>query len=126
MIKILIVDDEPHLCEYLAEFFRERGHEAKCISKPNEVLPFVFKQKPDIVLLDVLMPEISGLEILKSIKSKHKDSVKVIMVTVADDAKTQQQAKAYGADDFIIKPFDTNYLENVVMTKISELAGFNE
>lgn len=126
MIKILIVDDEPHICEYLAEFFRERGHETACISKPNEALAHIAKEKPDIVLLDILMPQISGLEILKSIKSKHKDSVKVIMVTVADDEKTKQQAKNYGADDFIIKPFDTNYLENVVMAKISELSGFNE
>jgi len=126
MIKILIVDDEPQLTQYLAEFFRQRGHETRCLSRPGEVLSSIAKDKPDIVLLDVLMPQISGLEILKGIKSEYKDSVKVIMVTVADDEKTQQQAKAYGADDFIIKPFDTNYLEDVVMTKISELAGFNE
>ncbi len=121
MIKILVVDDEPRTCGYLADFFKQRGHDAKAISKPKEVLPFIQKQRPDIVLLDVLMPEVSGLDILKKIKSLYRDSVKVIMVTVADDDQTYQKAKDLGADGFIIKPFDTTYLESVVIAKISEL-----
>ena len=121
MIKILIVDDEPRICSYLADFFNQRGHVTYCLSQPAEVMALIKKHEPNIVLLDVIMPGVSGLDVLEDIKAAYKNKVKVIMVTVADDEQTFKEAKALGADDFIVKPFDTTYLESVVIKKISEL-----
>lgn len=126
MIKILIVDDEKLVCQYIADFFNQRGHISIIEINPLKVMDIIEKEKPQIVLLDVLMPQRNGLDVLKDIKQKFKDSVKVIMVTVADDEETMEKAKSLGADDFIRKPFDTNYLEEVVMTKIQELFKYRE
>ncbi len=121
MIKILIVDDEETTCGYIADFFKERGHISIIETDPRKALEVISKEQPHIVLLDVLMPRMNGLDVLGAIKKQYKDKMKVIMVTVADDDKTVKEAERLGADDFIRKPFDTTYLEDVVMTKIQEL-----
>ena len=126
MIKILVVDDEKEICEYIGDFFRDRGHETFTLTNPTEVVDFVDKEKPQLVLLDILMPQMSGLEVLKRIKQKHKENVKAIMVTVVDNESTREEAFRLGADDFISKPFTTDYLETVVMKKIEELFAFRD
>jgi DNA-binding response OmpR family regulator len=124
MIKILIVDDDPRVCRYIADFFKERGHAPFVVTDPQKVLSVAEKEKPQIVLLDILMEPVDGLAVLKQLKEKFQDALKVIMVSVADDQETIRRARGLGADDYIEKPFDTTYLEEVVMTKIQELLHY--
>ena len=120
MLKILIIDDERPVCEFLSNFFTTRGMKAVTITDPAKALEKVKAEKPQLILLDILMPNVSGLDLLKQIREVDKN-VKVIMVTVQDDEATRKTAQAYGASDFLSKPFTTNYLSNTVMSKITEL-----
>lgn len=121
MAKLLVIDDDLDTCEYLKEFFEQR----KCIvltaRSGKEGLGILKKEKPDIVLLDVKMEGMNGLEVLKEIKS-HEPQIKVIIVTVASDEETRQKALTLGADDFIRKPLNKTYLEGTVSLKVSQLA----
>jgi DNA-binding response OmpR family regulator len=83
-------------------------------------LSMVKREKPDIVLLDVKMDGMNGLEVLKAIKD-FDQNIKVIMVTVASDEETRLEAGRLGADDFIRKPLNTEYLEGTVSRKVSDL-----
>jgi CheY-like chemotaxis protein len=114
MIKLLIVDDENGLSEYLRDFFGPKGYQVSIAGSAQEALAFVEREMPELVLLDINMPDINGLEVLRYIKKTSAQS-KVIMVTVSDDADTREKAKSLGADDFVKKPFTTDYLEDVDM-----------
>jgi len=121
MAKLVVIDDDKDTCEYLKEFFEQR----KCIvltaNSGAEGLSIIKEEKPDIVLLDVKMEGMNGLETLKEIKN-FDPTIKVIMVTVASDQETHQKAVELGADDFIKKPLNTGYLEGTVSLKVSKLS----
>jgi len=123
MIKILIVDDDAQTSERLADFVSQYGHKAMVVNNPLKALSLIETEAPHIVLLDVYMPQASGLDILKQIKEKYGNTVKVIMITVADN-EAGQQAQKLGADDFIRKPWSRTYLRETVMKKIEEVQGW--
>ena len=121
MIKILIVDNEKGLCEYIRDFFKPRGYDVLIATSGEAALAIAKKEKPELALLDINMPEMNGLEVLRQIKNISPQT-KVIMITVSDDADTREKARVLGADEFISKPFTTDYLEDVVILKVSEMA----
>ncbi|MDI6605701.1 MAG: response regulator [Candidatus Omnitrophota bacterium] len=125
MIKLLIVDDEGGFCNYLKDFFSLRGHKVFTASNAKNALSLVEKESPEIVLLDVNMPDTNGLEVLRLIK-KSSPQTKVIMVTVNDDEDTKEKARLFGADEFVKKPFTTDYLQDVVMLKVNEITQTKE
>lgn len=125
MIKILVVDDEKELCGYLKDFFTSRGYEVLTALNGRDAVSIVKKENPELVLLDITMPVMDGLETLRQIKNISPQA-KVIMVTINDDNDTKQKAKDLGADEFVGKPFTTDYLENVVILKISEITRDKE
>ena len=120
MIKLLVVDDEKGLCEYLRKFFSMRGYSVFTAGTAKEALCLIKEKCPELVLLDINMPDSNGFEALREIKNTSAQT-KVIMVTVNDDADTRQKAKNLGADDFVKKPFTTDYLEDVVILKVNEI-----
>ena len=120
MIKLLVVDDEPGICDILKKTFAPVGFKVLTATNGQEALALVKKEKPKIIFLDIRMLGMSGLEVLKEIK-KIDDSAKVIMVTVVDDDKTRKEAKDAGADEFVVKPFISDYLEEVVRRQVGEL-----
>jgi len=120
LIKLLLVDDEKGLCDYLKDFFKLRGFHVLVATNGAGAINLVKKEKPKIVFLDIKMEGVSGLEVLKEIK-EIDPSIRVIMVTVLDDEKTRQLAMSLGADEFITKPFISDYLEEVLRRQIAEL-----
>lgn len=120
MIKLLTVDDELDVCDFIKDFFSARGYAVLVALNGKDALALVQKERPGIVFLDIVMPEMNGLEVLRQIKA-FDQSIKVIMVSVADDPVTRLQAKQSGADEFIRKPFSKRYLEEVVIQKIIEM-----
>jgi DNA-binding response OmpR family regulator len=120
MAKLLIIDDDKDTCEYLKEFFEQRKCVVITAQGGADGLAEVRKGKPDIVLLDIKMEGMNGLEVLQEIKA-FDPAIKVIMVTVASDQETRQKAQDLGADDFIKKPLHTSYLEGTVSLKVAAL-----
>lgn len=116
MSKLLIIDDEIDVREFAANFFRRRKVEAITASSGEEAVEIIDKQKPCLVLLDIKMPGIDGIETLRRIREKDKD-VKVIMVTgkKPEEEEAFIKCREYGAWDYIHKPLKLDELERVVM-----------
>lgn len=104
-MKILIVDDEPDVVKVIAMSFRMQQPAWEVISAQDglEALEVLDLERPDVVLLDVGLPEMDGFEVLKSIRLF--SDVPVIMLTVRDDELGKVQGLELGADDYVTKPF---------------------
>ena len=120
MPKLLVIDDDKETCEYIKEFFEHRKYVVLTADSGQKGLMVIRQQKPDLVLLDVNMEGVNGLEVLKRIK-KSDPRMAVIMVTVVSDDGTRQTAQKLGADDFIRKPIHRDYLEGTVLLKVAAL-----
>lgn len=119
MPKLLIVDDETDVREFAANFFRKRKIEVITASSGEEALNIAEKQKSDLVLLDIKMTGIDGIETLRRIKELDKNA-KVIMVTgrKPDDQKSFDQCRELGAIDYIHKPLELDELERIVLKEL--------
>jgi diguanylate cyclase (GGDEF)-like protein len=109
---IMMVDDEPIILETLQMFLEDAGYgNFITTTEPKKALNMVVLKKPDVVLLDVMMPEISGLEILEQMRSKEAlRHIPAIILTSATDPETKLQALELGATDFLAKPVDPSEL----------------
>lgn len=119
MTKILAVDDEKEICNFVSDFFKERGYEVLTAGNGYEALKIVEKEEDLLVLLDIRMPKMDGIETLRLIKEKKPDT-QVIMVTCVDDLEKMETAKEYGAETYITKPLVLDELLNAVMSRISK------
>jgi len=121
MAKLLIVDDETDVREFAASFFRKRKIEVITASSGEEALSNIEKEKVDLILLDIKMSGIDGLETLKRIKDKDKDA-KVIMVTgrKPDEENVSDKCMQLGAMDYIHKPLELDELEKKVLAVIGK------
>lgn len=102
---VLVVDDEPDMRRYLVSMLRETY---RIIEAPDGItaLEKAKQQKPDLILLDVMLPGVSGLEVCRSLKEKADTrSIKIIVLTARADEEAKIIALKHGADDFLIKPF---------------------
>lgn len=103
--KVLIVDDDELSSSALAKRLERRGLETKTLSDGSLVMDLVNQEKFDIVLLDIVMPVVDGLEVLKRIRSQYdKNTLPVIMVTAIDDSSDVVDSFKLGANDYITKP----------------------
>ena len=113
MATILIIDDEPAILESLGIFLRKMNHTVYQAATGNQGLKQFEQQHPDIVILDIHLPDLNGLEILRRIQ-QHEWLAKVIMITAYQDMETTIQAMKDGAYDYIHKPLEIEEIENAV------------
>lgn len=111
--KLLIVDDQNGIRVLLVEVFSSEGYETFQASNGKTALEIVDEHVPDLVLLDMKIPGMDGLEILKRIKQKH-ENIKVIMMTAYGELDMINEAKETGALMHFTKPFDIDELRQVV------------
>ena len=114
---ILIVDDEPKLRAVLEDFLTSHGFSVLTAGSGLEALAQVQRANPTVVLLDVRMPGMNGVATLKQLKAS-APAVTVIMVTGLEEEHTMEEALALGASDYILKPFNLEYLETILLNKI--------
>ncbi len=122
MEKILVVDDEIEVCLALEEFLILKGYKVFTAQNGQDAVITVTEHAPHIVLLDIIMPGLSGIETLEEIK-RISPQTGVVMITAVTDEALGNKALKLGADDFITKPVDLNYLETVLMVKIIDILG---
>ncbi|MFH1090555.1 MAG: response regulator [Pseudomonadota bacterium] len=101
--KVLLVDDEEDFILTLAERLQLRGIPTRAVTQGEEALGLVESDPPDVVVLDVMMPGLSGLEVLSQIK-KNRPSVQVILLTGRGSTKEGIEGMRLGAFDFLMKP----------------------
>lgn len=103
MKKLLVVDDEQDICEFVKGFFGKRGFQVLSANNGEEALPIIEREKPDLTMLDIHMPKMDGLTTLKNLKERFPERT-VMMVTCVDDLERMDEAKQIGAVDYITKP----------------------
>lgn len=111
--KVLVVDDELSSCEILREFLMDQGYETLMALSGDEALETYQRERPDLVLLDVRMPDKDGLETLREIKALDPDA-DVVMVTALHEREMGLKAMVEGAFDYVTKPLDCRYLDLVL------------
>lgn len=122
MIKILIVDDEQGICDSIKKPFSYIGFTVFTATTAGKALGIFEKNKPKIIFLDIVMPDIDGLDLLKKFKQLDPGVI-VIMVTAKGDEETQKKAMELGADEYMTKPFSFDDLRVVAIQKIEKLLG---
>ncbi|RJP76622.1 MAG: response regulator [Candidatus Zixiibacteriota bacterium] len=115
--RILIVDDEEDICSTLADFLGEKGYEIFTATSGEEALRLVKEVRPHLVLLDIRMPGMDGIEVLRRIRGLDQEAG-IIMITAFHDIDIAQEALKLGASDFVTKPLEMSYLEESVRVKI--------
>ncbi len=121
MKKMLVVDDEIEICEFLKSFFEERNFQVLTANSGEEAIESVQSIDPDVVLMDIHMPGMDGLTALKRIKQRGARA-KVIMVTAIETNDKIDEAMRFGADNYITKPLSLEYLEREVQEKVEQLS----
>jgi two-component system, OmpR family, response regulator len=106
--KVLVIDDEENVCELITLYFEKAGYDVVCSGDGNEGMDMVRSQKPDIVILDLMLPGMDGLDVCKEIRKF--SNVPLIMLTARVDEVDRVLGLEIGADDYVTKPFSPREL----------------
>ncbi|HXH28157.1 MAG TPA: response regulator, partial [Candidatus Polarisedimenticolia bacterium] len=120
MTRILVVDDEEAIREVLVEFLARHGYTAEAAGDGPAALALARGLKPQVVLLDVAMPGMDGIETLQRLRELSSEMV-IIMISGHADDRMALRALDLGAYDFIQKPLDFEYLERTLLAKMVTL-----
>ncbi|MBI3082974.1 MAG: response regulator [Candidatus Omnitrophica bacterium] len=118
MVKLLVADDEQKICRLLESFFAERGFNVLLAHDGKGALSCIRSERPHLVFLDLHMPGLNGLDVLKEARAVD-ETMKIIVITAIEDEEIIRKAKSLGAADYVIKPFSLEYLRDEVLTKVS-------
>jgi len=120
--RVLVVDDEPGVLDMLRESLEHLGYEASTAASVEQAIVAMARVRPHLVLLDLIMPGISGLEALTYFRQHHR-TVPVIVVTGRREPEIARQARAAGAFAIVGKPVDMPTLESLVAQAIGVAPG---
>ena len=120
--KILVVDDDPDVRMATRDFLTSKGHEVTLAADGVQALELLATVNPDVVLLDVAMPEMDGMETLRRIVAGYPN-LPVIMVTANADIEITSKVLRLGAADYVPKPFDLDYLDQAINIQLSAGRG---
>jgi DNA-binding response OmpR family regulator len=120
--KILVVDDEPEVRKLMEHFLTTKGYEVRAAENGRVGLAALDTFTPDLVLLDMHMPEMDGAETLRGL-ARRSPGLPVIMVTVNEDVETTSRLLQLGAADYVPKPFNLEYLEQAINIQLSVARG---
>ena len=109
-MRVLLLEDDLALNDIVSEHLIDRGFDITVAYSGNEALDFLIEEKYDLALLDINTPNMSGLEVLKTIR-EYKNNTPIIMITAYQDTKHLKEAFENGGDDYIKKPFDLEELD---------------
>ncbi len=112
---ILVVDDDPEIVSMLGTRLAKRGYKVETAGDGTKALEIAKKVRPDLVLLDVMMPGKSGWEVARALKQDPgTQSIKIVMLTAIGEKTNEITAPIYGADAHVDKPFEFDKLERVI------------
>ncbi|WP_226668669.1 response regulator YycF [Metabacillus litoralis] len=106
--KILVVDDEKPIADILQFNLKKEGYTVFCAYDGQQALDMVEEQKPDLILLDIMLPIKDGMEVCREVRKKHE--IPIIMLTAKDSEIDKVLGLELGADDYVTKPFSTREL----------------
>jgi DNA-binding response OmpR family regulator len=120
MEKILIVDDDPNICEVVKLYLNNEGYKTTIAYDGKSAIDSFREQKPDLIILDIMLPIRNGYEVLKEIRKE--SDIPIIMLTAKDDVIDKVVGFEIGADDYVVKPFEPRELVARVKAAIRRAA----
>lgn len=123
MIKILMVEDDEVIAKFLGKFFDGSEYKYKHVIKPSQALNIIKKESFDIIILDLTLPEIDGLDLCKQLNSL--TATPIIISSARSDINDKLIALEHGADDYLAKPYDPRELEarmKTVLKRVGKIA----
>lgn len=118
--KILIADDEPNIVVSLEFLMKQRGYDVRVVNNGRDALAAIGEFRPDLVLLDVMMPLVSGYELAQKVRANPEWAhVRIVMLSAKGRDVEVSKGMAVGADAYVTKPFSTKDL----VAKVQELLG---
>jgi DNA-binding response OmpR family regulator len=122
--KVLVVDDEPNIREVVGLYLRRDGHDVVSATDGEEALAVFRESQPDLVVLDLMLPKIGGLEVCRRMRAERR--VPLIMLTARGEEEERVVGLSLGADDYVVKPFSPRELAarvTAVLRRVEEPAG---
>ena len=118
--RILIADDEPNIVVSLEFLMKQRGYDIRVVSNGAEALEAIGEFRPDLILLDVMMPRVSGYDVCQKVRENPEwQGIKIIMLSAKGRDVEVTKGIAIGADAYVTKPFSTRDL----IAKVGEMLG---
>src|SRR3990172_183772 len=121
MTKILVVDDEKKIVEIVRAYLEREGYEVSAAYDGRSALEAVKRQSPDLVVLDLMLPQISGWDVCRALRAN--SNIPIIMLTARDDVTDKIIGLELGADDYVTKPFDPKELVSRVKAVLRRTAA---
>ena len=121
--KVLIVDDEPNIVTSLTFLMKKSGFETSVARDGDEALTEVERFRPDLVLLDVMMPRRDGFEVCQTLRAAGQTGLKIILLTAKGRETEVAKGLAVGADAYVTKPFSTRDLVEQVTRLLDDSGG---
>ncbi|MBN1794503.1 MAG: response regulator [Candidatus Omnitrophica bacterium] len=115
--KILILDDEEGIRDFLGTFFRDKGYTVYAAEEGSVALAIIEKESPHLMLLDLKMPSMGGMDVFRQAKRLKRD-IQVIIITAMDDRRMRRYARRLGVIEYILKPFSLSYLNDLIEAKV--------
>jgi two-component system response regulator PilR (NtrC family) len=125
MANILVVDDELGMRQFLTHLFQREGHVVRVAENGRDALVHMRGQAPDLIISDIRMPDMSGVELLRAAREMLPE-VEVIMMTAFANVDTAREAFLLGAYDFVQKPFDNDLLKETVTRALEKISLVKE
>jgi two-component system, OmpR family, response regulator len=114
-MRVLLLEDDVALSDLLNEHLEDKGFDVTLCTNGQDALEALIDDKFDIALLDINTPQISGIEVLKTIRQEYKNNTPVIILTAYQDTKHLKESFENGVDDYIKKPFDLEELDQRIL-----------
>jgi DNA-binding response OmpR family regulator len=102
---VLVVDDEPTIAEVVSRYLERAGYRTRVAGDGAQALEAAAKQRPDLVVLDLMLPRIDGLEVMRRLREQDPDRIAVILLTAKGEESDRVIGLRLGADDYVVKPF---------------------
>ncbi len=102
---VLVVDDEPTIAEVVSRYLERAGYRTRIASDGAQALEAACDQRPDLVVLDLMLPRIDGLEVMRRLREHDRDRIAVILLTAKGEESDRVIGLRLGADDYVVKPF---------------------
>jgi two-component system, OmpR family, response regulator ResD len=102
---VLVVDDEPTIAEIVARYLDRAGYRTRVAHDGPEAIQLAETERPDLVVLDLMLPRMDGLEVMRRLRERDRDRIAVILLTAKGDESDRVIGLRLGADDYVVKPF---------------------
>ena len=114
---VLIVDDHPLSLLYAGDLIKYEGYQVLQTAQSNQVLSLACEKHPDVILMDIVMPELNGLQVAHQLKQEPQTrSIPIVLMSATEDLYLRNEALSLGIEDILLKPLDRKFLYTKLKT----------